>query len=168
MAGIGRSAVAGAVVAACLWGAWHELGRMRLNRSLRRLESTSAQLLARSDDPGARVRARSELANIEGLVDRFGWITDLHMIAAVNYRTLGQYLEAERHYEAALSTDSRPEILLNLGTVLLQTGKSNEAVDRFAEAVEYDPSYLSFVPPTIQREVTDAVRKRQSGTLVSP
>lgn len=148
------------IIALCLWGAWYELARMRLGRSLRRLERVSAELFANAENPRARIRARSELTDVEALIERFGWSADLHMIAAVNYRTLGQLSAAARHYEAALAVDYRPEILMNLAIVHFESGRNENAVSLFAEAVEYDPSYLSIVPPSLVKTVNDAARER--------
>lgn len=63
------------------------------------------------------------------------------------YLLLGQPEPAIATYREALALEPRPETYLNLGTALLETGRSEEARAAFETAVRLAPRLASRVPP---------------------
>src|SRR5690606_31778591 len=64
-----------------------------------------------------------------------------HFNMAVTYVQAGAFAEAETHYRQALPGKPTAETWNGLGYVLARQGRTDEAVDAFAKAIEADPHF---------------------------
>ena len=93
---------------------------------------------------------------------------------ALDYEDSGRLEEAERIYRELLhKIGPEPEFCFNLGNILYGLGAMGEAIERFSQAVEFDPDYaeawnnLGNVYAEIGR-ATDAIRAYEAALQVAP
>lgn len=126
----------------------------RCSLALRQARTRTEKLIRSGDRPGARVVSR-------GIMDRLSVCRrccaaeiDAYMIRAANLRLLGRYSEAVLEYRRALEYQRRPEIYMNLGEVLVQTGAREEGLEMVRRALEFNPHLLqSITQPDIKEAV---------------
>jgi tetratricopeptide (TPR) repeat protein len=80
--------------------------------------------------------------------------TSLDMLAAANYRILGQPETAIDLYHDALRRDQRPEIYLNLAMTELAIGQRNAARDHMLRAALFNVGILASVEDGLLRDET--------------
>jgi tetratricopeptide (TPR) repeat protein len=68
---------------------------------------------------------------------------------AGQYMLLEQYDQAIAEYRELLEREPRPEIYLNLGRALRESGRDDEARDAFEKAVRLAPGLRSELPPGV-------------------
>jgi tetratricopeptide (TPR) repeat protein len=126
--------------------------------------------------PNRVVQLRKISAGIDRCLEHIPNDVSLRMDAAACALMLGNTDEAIEHYRAALKLDQRPEIYLNLGTALYNSGRRQEAVVAFARLyafatfmVNYDSSLpwsgervVDLVPPDLQQDVLKESERQKS------
>lgn len=78
----------------------------------------------------------------EDAVHKFPADVDLYLELAANQRMIGDLRGAERTYRAGLKVARRPELLVNLGEVLLARDDPAGAAAAFAEVYRHNPVWL--------------------------
>ena|ERR1700730_16429133 len=89
--------------------------------------------------------ARKSLARVEPCLSRVPYMIELYVIAAVDYRALGQPGVAVKLYRRALEYDRRPELYLQLGLTELELNHRAEARRVLELAILFDVSMLDEV-----------------------
>ncbi len=97
--------------------------------------------------------ARDTMERIDGCMRCNPTAVNQYMIAAANYRLLGDKQSAERYYETALRYERRPELFLNLGIVQLELGKRTEARANLLRARVFNQFLEYEIPPELRDEV---------------
>lgn len=83
-----------------------------------------------------------------------------YMLVAANDRLLGRFDEAAAMYRRALQYDRRPELYYNLGLTELELRQRGPAVADLIIAVRFSRQYMADLPPDVQSEITDALRRQ--------
>jgi len=109
----------------------HRLARSKLGETL---------LVARGSVEEAWEHFRSSLEDVPDDIDAMLGLAQCE-------RRLGEVAEARRHVDAAMAREltakQRATALRELGQILLEEGKANEAIEALAEAIELAPADLS-------------------------
>lgn len=90
-----------------------------------------------ANDYGRTVRARRNLEQLAAMREHCSTDVRVPMLVAANERLLGNYEGAIRSYQAALQVERRPEIYTALAETLIVTGRLDDAVASYAEAVRF-------------------------------
>ena len=96
------------------------------------------------------VAARTARANVniaKEMIAKNPGDADLYLMLATNERILGMKAEAITAYEDALRVQPRQEIYFDLGTLQMELGERNAAIESLARAVRFDPG--------LAEEITD-------------
>lgn len=82
------------------------------------------------------------------------------MIAAMNFRVMGRLDDAVQTYSRVMLRERRPEIYFNLGETTELVGRRDEALRYYAEAVSFDPTYLTALSDSsLRSEVRSALQR---------
>lgn len=122
-----------------------QVRRHELNLLKHRLEQETTRAVSMENQARIHI-ARDIVQLVEPHLGDFPPDVDLYMIAAANYRLVADFETAEQTYRRALRIGRRPEIYLNLGDVLLQQGRTDEALESYAIAVAFSTAYYDRVP----------------------
>ena len=102
------------------------------------------------------VMARQNLADLRRIEDRCHSRVHIYMLEAENEHALGRKEEAIATLRRALLIDRRPEIYFAIGTVLVELGRMDEAVDHFVTATRFSSVRLEHIAsPEARRRVEE-------------
>lgn len=145
---VGLTIIVAAGVGALLWFAYVPL---RCNALIVSAEHDTRSALT-AEPWVQRARARRTLDLVTPCLKASPSQVDLWMLAGANLQILGRWEAAAAMYASGLKYDRRPELYLQLGRSLLQTGQTAAAVDALTQGVRFAPHVI--------REVADAQVRR--------
>ena len=143
------------IAAAVIGGYWTVWLSFLCNRTIRSVEQTTRAVMSHP----AVVAAPIATANLAALQTvHVGCCSDpsYYMLRAMNQNILMRRDAAIRDLRRALTVDQRPEIYFDIGLILLETGRVDEAVDAITEAARFNPHLLDH----LHGEVVTRVRAR--------
>lgn len=124
------------------------------NRQIKNTEEATKAALSVSDQFRVALIARANLESIQSCLARNPSSVAARMIAAANYRLIGQPEQAAREYTKALEYDRRPELYLELGLTYLDLHRPDEAMAPLERAARFDSETLNEIPdPEIRRRI---------------
>ncbi|HYM61680.1 MAG TPA: hypothetical protein VEZ11_12405 [Thermoanaerobaculia bacterium] len=118
--------------------------------------ATSLDALVRSDDLNRRV-AYTILANLRPCECLTPSDTRILATRGAAFAVAGDARSAIADYRAALATERRPEVYLELGLAQLDAFDRAGAIDSLTRACAFDPSRLSDIP---YEEIRNEVKRR--------
>ncbi len=105
-------------------------------------------------------RARANLADLQRMEKPCRARTHLYMLEAQNENLLGRKEEAIATLRQALLVDRRPEIYIAIGTLLVELGRMDEAVDHFVTAGRFSPARVKYIAsPEARRRVEERLQQ---------
>jgi tetratricopeptide (TPR) repeat protein len=103
--------------------------------------------------------ARANLVTLADCLQRRPGDVDFLMMRAANDRLLGNYADARSTYQEALRYDRRPELYYELGSVELQLGHRDEALETLYQAVLFSRTYLASLSPDVVEALNARLRR---------
>lgn len=133
--------VVGALIAAAMvWlGVVQPLQLDRLKKPM--LEATQLAS-ANVGSPASRRMARVNLDNMEPAAAKYDADAELLTLAAANAYMVNDRERAVALYARAVAVEGRPELFTYLGSVEAELGRNDEAVESYAHAVAFAPSFI--------------------------
>ena len=133
-----------ALLVRLLWqtGRWRD--RMTASRALRQVEFLTMAAVSSGRAPRALIPANLETLRRAASLDPLE--VGIPIARGTQYLLLRNHRAAIESYEEAARLEPRPEIDLNLGRVLLDAGRTEEARAAFQRAVRLSPHLASVVP----------------------
>lgn len=139
------------------------------NRATRSLERVTRAIAAYPGSSLSYVRAREAIESARRCQAVVPENTNLRMIEAANLVAVGRHDEAVAAYEEALRFDRRPEIFLNLGLTMLQTGRTGDGISNLFAACIYRDDLLIEIPwPQVRSDVLARVEDYRRGRIDAP
>lgn len=103
--------------------------------------------------------ARANLVDLKRIEGPCRARTHLYMLEAENQNLLGRKEEAIATLRQALLVDQRPEIHFAIGSLLVELGRMDEAVDHFVTAGRFSPARVEHITsPEAKRRVEERLR----------
>lgn len=119
----------------------------------KRIQARTQRAVASAMRPWLAMQlAGQNLAALEPCLNDRATVNQL-MIAAVNYRILGQPGIAISLYERAMQFERRPELYLNLGLAQIEAGRARDGVENVVTACIRNPLLIEDV--TVYRDVVE-------------
>ena len=151
------------VIAVTAMFAGHRLAYLpwRADVERKRIETITFALWERRP-PFASVRARQNISDARGYLDRGIDNTGLYMAAAANYRLLDDFGHAAEMYRRALRYDRRPELYFHLGLMEINLGHRQAGIDMLIRAALFNPFLIQEIDENeIREKVEKAVHARR-------
>lgn len=156
---IGRLLVVAAAVALTGWSLFAFVWRpVHCNAEVSRIEADTLNAERLSDPYAKLVRARRNLQRLAAL--RCATEVRVPVLLAANEELVGRLEDAAKHYEQAVALEPRPEIYMALGNVQVQLGRVDAAVESYARALKFHPTFIDKIPSEELRRLI-AARQRQ-------
>jgi tetratricopeptide (TPR) repeat protein len=111
----------------------------RCNRAVAQLAARTSLALGTASDYNAVLQARENLAALRRLEGPCRTDVQLYALEGNNEEILGRKDDAVQSYRRALSVDQRPELHFALGTLLVELGRMDEAVDHYVTSIRFSP-----------------------------
>jgi len=156
-----RAAALIAVAALCVWSVIAFVQRpLTCNRSLSELRVRTRQTIATGSTYRQALLARKNLTDLRKLEGPCRARVELYVFEAENEDVLGNADAAIDALRRGLNVDQRPELYFNIGTLLVEQGRMDEAVENYTTAIRLTPDDLPNIPsPEAQRRVQERVRQ---------
>jgi len=150
-----RSLVLAVVAALCFWAfvawVWRPLS---CNQSISDMAGRTRGARETGDVYRMTLLARENLAALRRLEPRCGMTVNLYLLEADNEDLLGRKEAAIERLRYALTVDQRPELYFNIGTLMVELGRIDEAVDNYVMATRIMQSpELGIASPEAERRV---------------
>lgn len=144
------------IAVACTWGLISFVSRpLSCNRSMARLQASTNLASETGDTYRATILARTNLAEMRRLEGPCRTTVNLYVLEANNFDVLGRKEDAIAALRRGLKVDQRPEIYFNIGTLLVELGRIDEAVENYVIAVRIAKSMVTAIPSPEARERVD-------------
>jgi tetratricopeptide (TPR) repeat protein len=144
----------------CIWALVTFAYRpMKCNRALADLQGRTNLASETGDTYRATLLARQNLTELLRLEKCCRTIVNLYVLEANNSDVLGRKEDAVVALRRALTVDQRPEIYFNIGTLLVELGRMDEAVDNYVTAARTTATREISIPSP---EAAERVRARVS------
>ena len=156
-----RILVLAVVAAACAWALYALAYRpLSCNWKLDALRSRTNGASQTVRDYQIAVLARQNLTDLRRCEDACGTNVLLYMLEAENENLLGNKEAAIALLRKGLTVDQRPELHMNIGALLLELGRMDEAVDEYVIAVRFTPQNLEMISdPEVARRVQERLQQ---------
>jgi len=153
-------AVIGAV---CVWALIAFAYRpLFCNYTLNVLHAQTDMARDTGDSYEATLLARDNLARLRRLEERCGTAVQLYVFEAENQDILGRKEDAVAAFRRALTVDQRPELYFSIGTLLVELGRMDEAVDAYVTAARIRPA--DEIPSPVARKLVKKRLRELAGT----
>lgn len=136
--------VALALLVGLLWQTDRWRDRMTASRALRQVELLTMAAMSTGRAPRGLIPANLETLRRAAVLDPLE--VGIPIARGSQHLLLRNHRAAIEAYEAAARLEPRPEIDLNLGRVLLDAGRTEEARAAFQRALRLSPHLASMVP----------------------
>ena len=155
-----RALVVLVVAAFCVWATIAFVKPpLTCNQSLNELRARTERAQETSDSYRLAILARQNLADLRRLEGPCRTNIQLYMYEAENEDALGRTEAAIEALRRGLQIDQRPELYHNLGTLLVELGRMDEAVENFVTAARLLPEDIeNIASPEAQRRVRERIR----------
>ena len=149
------------LAAACAWALYAFAYRpLSCNWKLDALRNRTNGASQTVRDYQIAVLARQNLTDLRRCEDACGTNVLLYMLEAENEALLGDKEAAIATLRKGLTVDQRPEIHMNIGTLLLEMGRLDAAVNEYAVAVRFTPKNLETIyDPEILRRIQERLQQ---------
>ena len=149
--------------AACVWAMVVFVYRpLACNRTLNELRARTSAARETGNSYRAALLARQNLTDLRRLEDSCHTAVIVYVLEAENFDILEQKEEALAAFRRALTVDQRPELYFNIGTILVELGRMDEAVDNYVTAARLNRG-TSIPSPEAEQRVRERLRQ-MSGT----
>jgi len=108
------------------------------------LRATSATTQI-TEDYQRVINARRNLERLRALVEHCPRQINVYTMVGANEQMIGRPAEAVDAYRQALAISPRPEVYMEIGNLLVELGRIDEAVDALSKAARYDKLYLNSI-----------------------
>ncbi|PYQ27446.1 MAG: hypothetical protein DMF56_20030 [Acidobacteria bacterium] len=148
------------VAALCVWAMFAFVKPpLTCNQSLNDLRARTEQTDQTGDSYKLIVLARQNLEQLRRLEGPCRTNVQLYMFEAENEDALGRKEAAIDALRRGLTIDQRPELYHNVGTLLVELGRMDEAVENYVTAARLLPEDVENIPsPEAQRRVRERMR----------
>lgn len=155
-----RALILLAVAAFCVWAMIAFVKPpLTCNQSLNELRVQTDQTNETSDNYKLALLARQNLEQLRRLEGPCRANVQLYVYEAENEDALGRKDAAIDALHRGLAVDQRPELYHNLGTLLVELGRMDEAVENYVTAARLLPEDIENIDsPEAQRRVRERIR----------
>ncbi|HYR29406.1 MAG TPA: tetratricopeptide repeat protein, partial [Thermoanaerobaculia bacterium] len=116
-----------------------------------------------TDDYQRTLSARRNLEALRPLVEHCPRQINVYTMLGANEQMIGRPAEAVESYRQALAISPRPEVYMEIGNLLVELGRIDEAVDALVAAARYDQLYLNSIQdPEVLRLVETKMLEQDS------
>lgn len=155
-----RAVIVLVVAAFCVWAMFAFVKPpLTCNQSLNELRVQTNQTSETSDSYKLALLARQNLEQLRRLEGPCRANVRLYMYEAENEDALGRKEAALAALQRGLQIDQRPELYHNIGTLLVELGRMDEAVENYVTAARLLPEDMENIDsPEAQRRVRERIQ----------
>ena len=144
------------VAAICVWALYAFVYRpLACNWQLNELRARTELARDTSDSYRATLAARANLADLRRIEPKCCTSVHVYVLEAENEDILDRKEDALAALRRALTVDQRPELYFNIGTLLVELGRMDEAVEAYVTSARIRPADAIPSP-----EAADRVQRR--------